>query len=135
MTPVFRSLVSPVPVDAVREHVPNYFPDKVILAISVISSIDYDLSSQEQAAAALASRVMPIGRDTTSDEVAGLVSYEEASTVTGGRLLEILVSFNLAKCSFTGQSVSILTNYTNFHAADNRYQSSKISINGGMYFD
>ena len=88
----------------------------------------------------MASKEIPIGRDTTSDEVAGLVSYlvsEEASTITGGRLLEILVSFNLAKRSFTGQSVSrcILINYTRFHAADNRYEFSKISINGGMYFD
>jgi len=54
-------------------------------------SIDYNHSLQEQAAAALASRVAPIGRDATSDEVAGLVSYlvsEEASTITGARPLK-----------------------------------------------
>ena len=77
--------------DAVRERVPNYFPDKINFAISVLMLfIDILLTSwQELEQAASASRVAPIGRDTTQDEVAAyLVSAEEANTITGARLLE-----------------------------------------------
>jgi len=76
-------------VDAVRERVPNYFPDKINFAISVLMLfIDILLTSQELEQAASASRVAPIRRDTTRDEVAAYLVSEEANTITGARLLE-----------------------------------------------